>query len=241
MTADDNISSAVLTAVIKSLKVLTAMKKTQDAQVKQLNDIAEKQAKLDEKIKLLDDMASKSDIDTLAQSLIVISDSVGTIVKEGSEAEDKIIKAIDETDSSTNLEIIKKLVQGMTQVHKNMVTLSNHMTDVNNSMQAVHKDSETLSDIMARSNSRIQSMDMRMAAFLNVADEDNADNVDDALNLLENLSDDDKNTNIDINKNVKFVSPETKKKHQELRTYEKELDNTLTGLDALSSGDDNES
>lgn len=241
MTADDNISSAVLTAVIKSLKVLTAMKKTQDTQVKQLNDIAEKQAKLDEKIKLLDDMASKSDIDTLAQSLIVISDSVGTIVKEGSEAEDKIIKAIDETDSSTNLEIIKKLVQGMTQVHKNMVTLLNHMTDVNNSMQAVHKDSETLSDIMARSNSRIQSMDMRMAAFLNLADEDNTDNVDDALNLLENLSDDDKNTNIDINKNVKFVSPETKKKHQELRTYEKELDNTLTGLDALSSGDDNES
>ena len=232
---------AVLTAAIKSLKVLTAMKKTQDTQVKQLNDIAEKQAKLDEKIKLLDDMASKSDIDTLAQSLIVISDSVGTIVKEGSEAEDKIIKAIDETDSSTNLEIIKKLVQGMTQVHKNMVTLSNHMTDVNNSMQAVHKDSETLSDIMARSNSRIQSMDMRMAAFLNVADEDHADNVDDALKLLENLSDDDKNTNIDINKNVKFVSPETKKKHQELRTYEKELDNTLTGLDALSSGDDNES
>lgn len=248
---DESISSAVLTATIKSLKVLATIKKDQDKLLKMVADQNKDKTWQHEQLEKIDNLATSDDISKLAESLITITESQSQLIKQGEDAEKAIRKEISDTDTSTNIEIIKRLVQGMKQVYSNMVVLSDAMNKVDDSMKTIHSDFETSSDVLAHSNARITSMDMRMAAFLDLAnDKQDPGSIKDALKVLETLpGDDDESDDIDDtdtesnndSHQVKFVSSKVAEKHQKLRGYVTELDNELSKLDSLDvSHDDSE-
>lgn len=244
---DESISSAVLTATIKSLKVLATVKKDQDKLLKMIADQNKDKTWQHEQLEKIDNLATSDDISKLAESLIAITESQAQLIKQGEEAEQAIRKDISDTDTSTNIEIVKRLVKGMKQVYSNMVVLSDAMNKVDDSMKTIHNDFETSSDVLAHSNARITSMDMRMAAFLDLAnDKQDPGSIKDALKVLETLpnNDDDNvddmdetSSNTDSNQ-VKFVSSKVAEKHQKLRGYVSELDDALSTLDDLDVGHD---
>lgn len=242
---DESISSAVLTATIKSLKVLATIKKDQDKLLKMVADQNKDKTWQHEQLEKIDNLATSDDISKLAESLITITESQAQLIKQGEDAEKAIRKEISDTDTSTNIEIIKRLVQGMKQVYSNMVVLSDAMNKVDDSMKTIHSDFETSSDVLAHSNARITSMDMRMAAFLDLAnDKQDPGSIKDALKVLETLpGDDDDIDDTDTESNndshqVKFVSSKVAEKHQKLRGYVAELDNELSKLDSLDVSHD---
>lgn len=243
---DESISSAVLTATIKSLKVLATIKKDQDKLLKMVTDQNKDKTWQHEQLEKIDNLATSDDISKLAESLITITESQAQLIKQGEDAEKAIRKEISDTDTSTNIEIIKRLVQGMKQVYSNMVVLSDAMNKVDDSMKTIHSDFETSSDVLAHSNARITSMDMRMAAFLDLAnDKQDPGSIKDALKVLETLpGDDDESDDIDDTESnndshqVKFVSSKLAEKHQKLRGYVTELDNELSKLDSLDVSHD---
>lgn len=244
---DESISSAVLTATIKSLKVLATVKKDQNKLLEMVADQNKDKTWQHEQLEKIDNLATSDDISKLAESLIAITESQAQLIKQGEEAEQAIRKAISDTDTSTNIEIIKRLVKGMKQVYSNMVVLSDAMNKVDDSMKTIHNDFETSSDVLAHSNARITSMDMRMAAFLDLAnDKQDPGSIKDALKVLETLPNDDDDdvddmdeTSSNTNSNqVKFVSSKVAEKHQKLRGYVSELDDALSTLDDLDVGHD---
>lgn len=243
---DESISSAVLTATIKSLKVLATVKKDQNKLLEMIADQNKDKKWRHEQLEKIDNLATSDDISKLAESLIAITESQAQLIKQGEEAEQAIRKEISDTDTSTNIEIVKRLVKGMKQVYSNMVVLSDAMNKVDDSMQTIHNDFATSSDVLAHSNARITSMDMRMAAFLDLAnDKQDPDSIKDALKVLETLPNDDDDvddidetsSNTDSNQ-VKFVSSKVAEKHQKLRGYVNELDDALSTLDDLDVGHD---
>lgn len=245
---DESISSAVLTATIKSLKVLATVKKDQNKLLEMIADQNKDKKWRHEQLEKIDNLATSDDISKLAESLIAITESQAQLIKQGEEAEKAIRKEISDTDTSTNIEIVKRLVKGMKQVYSNMVVLSDAMNKVDDSMQTIHNDFATSSDVLAHSNARITSMDMRMAAFLDLAnDKQDPGSIKDALKVLETLPNDDDDdvddidetsSNTDSNQ-VKFVSSKVAEKHQKLRGYVSELDDALSTLDDLDVGHDN--
>ena len=244
---DESISSAVLTATIKSLKVLATVKKDQNKLLEMIADQNKDKKWRHEQLEKIDNLATSDDISKLAESLIAITESQAQLIKQGEEAEKAIRKEISDTDTSTNIEIVKRLVKGMKQVYSNMVVLSDAMNKVDDSMQTIHNDFATSSDVLAHSNARIASMDMRMAAFLDLAnDKQDPGSIKDALKVLETLPNDDDDdvddidetsSNTDSNK-VKFLSSKVAEKHQKLRGYVSELDDALSTLDDLDVGHD---
>lgn len=244
---DESISSAVLTATIKSLKVLATVKKDQNKLLEMIADQNKDKKWRHEQLEKIDNLATSDDISKLAESLIAITESQAQLIKQGEEAEKAIRKEISDTDTSTNIEIVKRLVKGMKQVYSNMVVLSDAMNKVDDSMQTIHNDFATSSDVLAHSNARITSMDMRMAAFLDLAnDKQDPGSIKDALKVLETLPNDDDDdvddidepsSNTDSNQ-VKFVSSKVAEKHQKLRGYVNELDDALSTLDDLDVGHD---
>lgn len=244
---DESISSAVLTATIKSLKVLATVKKDQNKLLEMIADQNKDKKWRHEQLEKIDNLATSDDISKLAESLIAITESQAQLIKQGEEAEKAIRKEISDTDTSTNIEIVKRLVKGMKQVYSNMVVLSDAMNKVDDSMQTIHNDFATSSDVLAHSNARITSMDMRMAAFLDLAnDKQDPGSIKDALKVLETLPNDEDDdvddidetsSNTDSNQ-VKFVSSKVAEKHQKLRGYVSELDDALSTLDDLDVGHD---
>ena len=240
---DESISSAVLTATIKSLKVLATVKKDQNKLLEMIADQNKDKKWRHEQLEKIDNLATSDDISKLAESLIAITESQAQLIKQGEEAEQAIRKEISDTDTSTNIEIVKRLVKGMKQVYSNMVVLSDAMNKVDDSMKTIHNDFATSSDVLAHSNARITSMDMRMAAFLDLAnDKQDPGSIKDALKVLETLPNDDDDvdetsSNTDSNQ-VKFVSSKVAEKHQKLRGYVNELDDALSTLDDLDVGHD---
>ena len=244
---DESISSAVLTATIKSLKVLATVKKDQNKLLEMIADQNKDKKWRHEQLEKIDNLATSDDISKLAESLIAITESQAQLIKQGEEAEKAIRKEISDTDTSTNIEIVKRLVKGMKQVYSNMVVLSDAMNKVDDSMQTIHNDFATSSDVLAHSNARITSMDMRMAAFLDLAnDKQDPGSIKDALKVLETLPNDEDDdvddidetsSNTDSNQ-VKFVSSKVAEKHQKLRGYVNELDDALSTLDDLDVGHD---
>lgn len=244
---DESISSAVLTATIKSLKVLATVKKDQNKLLEMIADQNKDKKWRHEQLEKIDNLATSDDISKLAESLIAITESQAQLIKQGEEAEKAIRKEISDTDTSTNIEIVKRLVKGMKQVYSNMVVLSDAMNKVDDSMQTIHNDFATSSDVLAHSNARITSMDMRMAAFLDLAnDKQDPGSIKDALKVLETLPNDEDDADDDVDEQssntdsnqVKFVSSKVAEKHQKLRGYVNELDDALSNLDDLDVGHD---
>lgn len=244
---DESISSAVLTATIKSLKVLATVKKDQNKLLEMIADQNKDKKWRHEQLEKIDNLATSDDISKLAESLIAITESQAQLIKQGEEAEKAIRKEISDTDTSTNIEIVKRLVKGMKQVYSNMVVLSDAMNKVDDSMKTIHNDFATSSDVLAHSNARITSMDMRMAAFLDLAnDKQDPGSIKDALKVLETLPNDDDDADDDVDEpssntdsnQVKFVSSKVAEKHQKLRGYVSELDDALSTLDDLDVGHD---
>lgn len=228
--ADNNeMQSAMLTATIKSLKVLQELKAEQTGQtilLKELRDTQKNNAKV---LELINELPTRDEINVLINSLTAISDAQRKLLTQADESQKRLLKRIDDTDASANLEVIKRLVQGMKQVHENMVILTKSMDKLGQNVNDVHNDSQELSDVIMNSNSRILSMDMRMAAFTNLAQGSSIDNVDDALDLLTNLSDEHKKPD-----HVKVVNKKVAESHRNLREYLNNLDQELGEMPKLS-------
>lgn len=222
MSESETMNSAILTATIKSLKLLTSIKDVQSQLLDDVNKIKKQQLEDHQKVEELnqtvnalpssDDIHALNEVlseidkqvqtvnqdaiiqsinDTVAskfnESSKIITDSVDELTASAAKSDETILEAITNSDKSTSLETIMKLITGLKNVHNNVVTVANRMETLASNVNGVRGDTVALTDTIRDSNSRIKSMDLRMAAFVEPSDGGDMSDINSALALLETV------------------------------------------------------
>lgn len=209
------IPSATLTASVRSLKLLTTLKDTQEQQAKVLAELKASQDAQQKQLEQLTQLAKTEDVAVLASSMIAIANNQQTLVKSVADMEQHLQSEIQNTDGNVNLEISKQIVRGMIQIHEGLQGVSTAMNQVFERMGQVNQNSHQLNDVIAHTNARMDAINLNMNAILDlVADKTDVQDVTGALNYLSSLNDDlaasdlAKMTKVTIQKQAEVAEPE---------------------------------
>ena len=198
-------NSAVLTATIKSMKLLSAMNTRQEEMAKDIHTIKNsQQLQVDELKKLnansnndalreitnqLNDIVTKIDnidLDSLSERLEIKLDAVEENIKSDNESNAaQIFEAISESDKSENTETLMKLIEGLRNMQKNVQQLATRVETLSTNVQNGRKDTKQLTETILESNTRIMSMDIRMAALTSEEDNNSDADIDSTIAFLE--------------------------------------------------------
>lgn len=185
------IPSATLTASVRSLKLLTTLKDTQEQQAKVLAELKASQDAQQKQLEQLTQLAKTEDVAVLASSMIAIANNQQTLVKSVADMEQHLQSEIQNTDGNVNLEISKQIVRGMIQIHEGLQGVSTAMNQVFERMGQVNQNSHQLNDVIAHTNARMDAINLNMNAILDlVTDKTDVQDVTGALNYLSSLNDD---------------------------------------------------
>lgn len=185
------IPSATLTASVRSLKLLTTLKDTQEQQAKVLAELKASQDAQQKQLEQLTQLAKTEDVAVLASSMIAIANNQQTLVKSVANMEQHLQSEIQNTDGNVNLEISKQIVRGMIQIHEGLQGVSTAMNQVFERMGQVNQNSHQLNDVIAHTNARMDAINLNMNAILDlVTDKTDVQDVTGALNYLSSLNDD---------------------------------------------------
>lgn len=194
VTDDSVIGSALLTASIKSVKLLTKVYASQQKLLVQLNDVKQTQDDNQKLINKLDSLPTREDFNSLADAVLQISDDSKAAFEKLNKlidsANESTIDAIDQIDSAQSIKIIKKLIESIKVLRNNVSNLSDNMTTLSDNVNSVHQDASDLSTLTIDSNTRVRSMDMRMAALVGLtenSDQDDAKDLQADLQFLQSL------------------------------------------------------
>lgn len=207
----ETLDSAVLTTLIKSVKLLTQIKESQDDLALEITEIKNTQDIQKEALHKLDKLATHKDVQTLSDKTQSIEESVGAIdvnkvVKEMQQSYLTLKKDIDttmdslqtdisnelnESNKATSVKTLSQLVDGLSNLHSNMVEIAKRVEALSGTVTESSNETKSLTDTIIESNSRVKSMDLRMGAFIEGVsndDEGNENNLDGTLSLLQSLS-----------------------------------------------------
>lgn len=184
------IPSATLTASVRSLKLLTTLKDTQEQQAKVLAELKASQDAQQKQLEQLTQLAKTEDVAVLASSMIAIANNQQTLIKSVADMEQHLQSEIQNTDGNVNLEISKQIVRGMIQIHEGLQGVSTAMNQVFERMGQVNQNSHQLNDVIAHTNARMDAINLNMNAILDlVTDKTDVQDVTGALNYLSSLND----------------------------------------------------
>ena len=198
-------NSAVLTATIKSMKLLSTMNTRQEEMAKDIHTIKNsQQLQVDELKKLnansnndalreitnqLNDIVTKIDnidLDSLSEHLEIKLDAVEENIKSDNESNAaQIFEAISESNKSENTETLMKLIEGLRNMQKNVQQLATRVETLSTNVQNGRKDTKQLTETILESNTRIMSMDIRMAALTSEEDNNLDADIDSTIAFLE--------------------------------------------------------
>lgn len=202
---ESTMDSAVLTATIKSMKLLSTMNTRQEDMARDIHTIKNsQQVQVDELKKLnaksnddalreitdqLNGIVTKIDnidLDSLSAHLETQLDTVEKNIKSNSDSNaTQMFEAISESDKSGNSDTLMKLIDGLRNMQKNVQQLATRVETLSTNVQNGRKDTKQLTETIQESNTRVMSMDMRMAALTSNEDNNVDTDIDSTIAFLE--------------------------------------------------------
>lgn len=202
---ESTMDSAVLTATIKSMKLLSTMNTRQEEMARDIHTIKNsQQVQVDELKKLnaksnddalreitdqLTGIVTKIDnidLDSLSAHLETHLDTVEKNIKSNSDSNaTQMLEAISESDKSGNNDTLMKLIDGLRNMQKNVQQLATRVETLSTNVQNGRKDTKQLTETIQESNTRVMSMDIRMAALTSNEDNNVDTDIDSTIAFLE--------------------------------------------------------
>ena len=202
---ESTMDSAVLTATIKSMKLLSTMNTRQEDMARDIHTIKNsQQVQVDELKKLnaksnddalreitdqLNGIVTKIDnidLDSLSAHLETQLDTVEKNIKSNSDSNaTQMFEAISESDKSGNSDTLMKLIDGLRNMQKNVQQLATRVETLSTNVQNGRKDTKQLTETIQESNTRVMSMDIRMAALTSNEDNNVDTDIDSTIAFLE--------------------------------------------------------
>lgn len=202
---ESTMDSAVLTATIKSMKLLSTMNTRQEDMARDIHTIKNsQQVQVDELKKLnaksnddalreitdqLNGIVTKIDnidLDSLSARLETQLDTVEKNIKSNSDSNaTQMFEAISESDKSGNNDTLMKLIDGLRNMQKNVQQLATRVETLSTNVQNGRKDTKQLTETIQESNTRVMSMDIRMAALTSNEDNNVDTDIDSTIAFLE--------------------------------------------------------
>lgn len=202
---ESTMDSAVLTATIKSMKLLSTMNTRQEEMARDIHTIKNsQQVQVDELKKLnaksnddalreitdqLTGIVTKIDnidLDSLSAHLETQLDTVEKNIKLNSDSNaTQMLEAISESDKSGNNDTLMKLIDGLRNMQKNVQQLATRVETLSTNVQNGRKDTKQLTETIQESNTRVMSMDIRMAALTSNEDNNVDTDIDSTIAFLE--------------------------------------------------------
>ena len=202
---ESTMDSAVLTATIKSMKLLSTMNTRQEEMARDIHTIKNsQQVQVDELKKLnaksnddalreitdqLNGIVTKIDnidLDSLSAHLETQLDTVEKNIKSNSDSNaTQMFEAISELDKSGNNDTLMKLIDGLRNMQKNVQQLATRVETLSTNVQNGRKDTKQLTETIQESNTRVMSMDIRMAALTSNEDTNVDTDIDSTIAFLE--------------------------------------------------------
>lgn len=202
---ESTMDSAVLTATIKSMKLLSTMNTRQEDMARDIHTIKNsQQIQVDELKKLnaksnddalreitdqLNGIVTKIDnidLDSLSAHLETQLDTVEKNIKSNSDSNaTQMFEAISESDKSGNSDTLMKLIDGLRNMQKNVQQLATRVETLSTNVQNGRKDTKQLTETIQESNTRVMSMDIRMAALTSNEDNNVDTDIDSTIAFLE--------------------------------------------------------
>lgn len=209
---EGSMESTIVTSLVKTLKVMQRMEESQKLLMTNINDVKDTQSQSQQTLSNLDDKVSKAltkqdfdvvvedinnitsklnDLDNIKDELIKIVKTNNSEMKTSIDMSTADIKHdIAESNNKEIMQVIDSLVQGLSNMHKNMVQLAKRVETLSENVQTGIESTNDLSNTIIDNNARVKSMDMRMAAFMETEiDGQKSDkSLEDDINFLKQFS-----------------------------------------------------
>lgn len=131
--------------------------------------------------------AGNTVVEKVDQKTSQLSDTLSDMREDMDDTHKKELAELNEIKQSSNLEALRKLINGLQNQQKNMNKLADYIQVLSENVQNGRKDTVLLAQTIQESASRIKSMDFRMAT-LTGEESDDAKDLDQSLALLEDVS-----------------------------------------------------
>lgn len=224
----ENLDSAVLTAMIKSLKVLQSIQTSQDNLVQSVSDLKKGQSEARPYINKISTLPEQDDFQKLSNlvmrthekisginnEITILSELIETRMHDMNEnvhslivsTEESLSKDIASSNSAENLKTIKRLVDGLQNMQQNMNEVAKRIETLSSNVNGVRDDTRILSSSIIDSNSRVKSMDMRMGEFVSLIDDEpstkkSPTDISSMINFLQDMD-----TKTDLNADINHLS-----------------------------------
>lgn len=209
---EGTMESTIVTSLVKTLKVMQRMEESQKLLMANINDVKDTQSQSQQTLSNLDDKVSKAltkqdfdvvvedinnitsklnELDNIKDELIKIVKTNNSEMKTSIDMSTADIKHdIAESNNKEIMQVIDSLVQGLSNMHKNMVQLAKRVETLSENVQTGIESTNDLSNTIIDNNARVKSMDMRMAAFMETEiDGQKSDkSLEDDINFLKQFS-----------------------------------------------------
>ncbi len=209
---EGSMESTIVTSLVKTLKVMQRMEESQKLLMTNINDVKDTQSQSQQTLSNLDDKVSKAltkqdfdvvvedinnitsklnELDNIKDELIKIVKTNNSEMKTSIDMSTADIKHdIAESNNKEIMQVIDSLVQGLSNMHKNMVQLAKRVETLSENVQTGIESTNDLSNTIIDNNARVKSMDMRMAAFMETEiDGQKSDkSLEDDINFLKQFS-----------------------------------------------------
>ncbi len=185
---EGSMESTIVTSLVKTLKVMQRMEDNQKLLMTNINDVKNTQSHSQDTLSNLDDKMSNvltkqdfdvvvedinnmnkklNELDNIKDSLIDIMTTNNESIKTSIDMSTADIKHdIAESNNKEIMQVIDSLVQGLSNMHKNMMQLAQRVETLSKNVQTGIESTTDLSNTIIDNNARVKSMDMRMAAFM---------------------------------------------------------------------------
>lgn len=206
---ESTMDSAVLTATIKSMKLLSTMNTRQEEMARDIHTIKNsQQVQVDELKKLnaksnddalreitdqLTGIVTKIDNIDLDSLSAHLETQLDTVEKNINSNATQMLEAISESDKSGNNDTLMKLIDGLRNMQKNVQQLATRVETLSTNVQNGRKDTKQLTETIQESNTRVMSMDIRMAALTSNEDNNVDTDIDSTIAFLEGFGASDSN------------------------------------------------
>lgn len=209
---EGSMESTIVTSLVKTLKVMQRMEESQKLLMTNINDVKDTQSQSQQTLTDLDDKVSKAltkqdfdvvvedinnitsklnELDNIKDELIKIVKTDNSEIKTSIDMSTADIKHdIAESNNKEIMQVIDSLVQGLSNMHKNMVQLAKRVETLSENVKTGIESANDLSNTLIDNNARVKSMDMRMAAFMETEiDGQKSDkSLEDDINFLKQFS-----------------------------------------------------
>lgn len=209
---EGSMESTIVTSLVKTLKVMQRMEESQKLLMTNINDVKDTQSQSQQTLTDLDDKVSKAltkqdfdvvvedinnitsklnELDNIKDELIKIVKTDNSEIKTSIDMSTADIKHdIAESNNKEIMQVIDSLVQGLSNMHKNMVQLAKRVETLSENVKTGIESTNDLSNTLIDNNARVKSMDMRMAAFMETEiDGQKSDkSLEDDINFLKQFS-----------------------------------------------------